>query len=104
MIDHLTPTGPALAASASVTFKTANRSLAVGDRLVLFSDGLPEATNGNGEFFCDEKIERAMREHADTAAQNLVRAIMDKVVEFEDGAPRYDDITCVGVVYRGPTA
>jgi phosphoserine phosphatase RsbU/P len=101
-IDHLTPTGPPLAASASVTFKTANRSLAAGDRLVLFSDGLPEATNRNGEFFGDEKIERALREHAEAAAQGLVRAIMDKVVEFEDGAPRYDDIACVGVIYRGP--
>lgn len=101
-IEHLRPTGPPLAASAHVMFTTANRSLAAGDRLILFTDGLPEAANRNGQFFGDDKVERVIRENADAAAHDLVQAVMDKVIEFEDGAPKYDDIACVSVIYRGP--
>lgn len=100
-IDQLKSTGPPLAASTSVTFKTADRRLVAGDRLVLFSDGLPEATNCNGEFLGDVRIERAIRENAEKGAQGLVRGIIHQAVEFEGGAPRYDDIACVSVIYHG---
>ena len=101
-IDQLKSTGPPLAASASVTFKTADRSLIAGDRLVLFSDGLPEATNCNGEFFGDAEIERAIRENSENDARGLVRGIINKVMQFEGGAPRYDDIACISMIYHGP--
>ncbi len=101
-IDRLTPTGPPLAASTHATFKTATERLSEGDRLILFSDGVPEATSPNGEFFGDERIEQVVREFAEAAAQDLVRGIVGRVTEFEGGAPRNDDIACVGVVYRGP--
>jgi serine phosphatase RsbU (regulator of sigma subunit) len=100
-IDQLKSIGPPLAASASVVFKTAGQRLVAGDRLVLFSDGLPEATNRKGEFFGDATVERTIRENSENDAQGLVRGIIDKVVEFEGGAPRYDDIACVGLIYHG---
>ena len=83
-----------------MTFKTATGRLA-GDRLILFSDGVPEATSPNGEFFGDERIEQVVRRVAEAAAQDLVRGIVGRVTKFEGGAPRNDDIACVGVVYRG---
>jgi serine phosphatase RsbU (regulator of sigma subunit) len=100
-IDQLRSTGPPLAASASVTFRTAHVRLVAGDRLVLFSDGLPEATNCNGEFFGDARTERTIRENSENNARGLVRGIINKVVEFEGGAARYDDIACVSVIYHG---
>jgi phosphoserine phosphatase RsbU/P len=101
-IDRLTPTGPPLAASSHATFKTATQRLYAGDRLILFSDGLPEATSSNGEFFGEGRLEETVRKHAGAAARDLVRGILGSVAEFESGAPRYDDIACVSVVYRGP--
>jgi len=99
-IDQLKRTGPPLAASTNSTFKIARRSLSAGDRLILFSDGLPEATNRDGEFFGDERIEQAVRKYAEATAQDLVRGIIKRVTEFEKGAPRYDDIACVSLLYR----
>jgi sigma-B regulation protein RsbU (phosphoserine phosphatase) len=100
-LDQLTPTGPPLAVSAVGVFRTARRSLAAGDRLILFSDGLPEATNRNGDFFGDERFERAIRECAEATAQDMVRGVISRVTEFESGAQRYDDIACVSLLYRG---
>lgn len=100
-LDQLTPTGPPLAARHNVAFKTGTRRLAAGDRLILFSDGLPEATNSNGLFFGDAQIERAVRDLAGAQARDMVGGIIGKVREFEGGAPQFDDIACVGLVYRG---
>lgn len=99
-IERLGPTGPPLAASANVKFRTAIRSFGAGDRLVLFSDGLPEASNRVGEFFGDDNVERIIRENATAAAQDLVRGLLHQATKFEDGAPRYDDVACVAVIYR----
>lgn len=101
MIEQLRSTGPPLAASSGATFKAATRSIGAGDRLILFSDGLPEATNRSGEFFGDEKIERAIRHFATATAEDLVHGLINQVTDFESGAPRYDDIACVSLVYRG---
>ena len=101
-IDHLTPTGPPLAASAEATFKTSTRRLLAGDRLILFSDGVPEATCPAGDFFGDQRFELTALEFAEVAAKDLVRGIVDRVTKFENGSPRNDDIACLGVVYRGP--
>jgi len=101
--DQLTPTGPPLAARHGATFKTDTRQLAAGDRLILFTDGLPEATNPGGTFFGDEQVERAVKELAGVPARELVRGIIGKVNEFESGAPQFDDIACVVLVYRGAT-
>jgi sigma-B regulation protein RsbU (phosphoserine phosphatase) len=100
-LDHLTPTGPPLAARSNASFKTGTRRLTAGDRLILFSDGLPEAANPGGQFFGDEQIERAVHDLAGTGARDLVSGIVAKVKEFENGASQYDDIACVGLVYRG---
>ena len=99
-IERLGPTGPPLAASANVQFRTASRPFGAGDRLVLFSDGLPEATNRAGAFFGDDNVEHAIREHATATAQDLVRGLLHRATQFEDGAPRYDDIACVALIYR----
>jgi Stage II sporulation protein E (SpoIIE) len=100
-IDQLSPTGPPLAASTYTKLKTANRRLSAGDRLILFSDGLPEAINPKGEFFSEERIERVVREYAEAPARDIVGGIIGSMVEFEDGATRNDDVACVSLVYRG---
>jgi len=100
-IEQLTPTGPPLAARQNTVLATAHRRLAVGDRLILYSDGLPEATNRDGHFFGDDRLESAVREFDDASAQDLVSRIIKGVIEFEAGTPQFDDIACVGLIYRG---
>jgi len=102
-LDQLTPTGPPLAARADASFTTGRRRLSAGDRLILFSDGLPEATNPAGEFFGDARVEQAVRDLGRASAFNLVTGIIAKAKEFENGAPQFDDIACLGLVYRGAT-
>ncbi len=100
-IEELAPTGPPLAARSNVSFRTDVRRLIAGERLILFSDGLPEASNPQGEFFGDERIRQATLSFASASAHELVGGVLGKVNEFMKGARPYDDIACLGLIYRG---
>jgi sigma-B regulation protein RsbU (phosphoserine phosphatase) len=69
-----------------------------GDRLVIYTDGVLEATNRAGEFFGDERFHRVVSAHAQRSAADLARAIADEMMQWI--APRQgfdDDVTIVVV-------
>ena len=79
----------------SVTYESGRRKLSPGDRLVLFTDGVTEAENGQGEFFGDERLESA------AARPNPFEAIFSEVRDFCAGVPFSDDCTVFELTYRG---
>lgn len=68
--------------------------LAPGDVLVLYSDGVTEATDAAGEEYGHERLARCLRAHADDGAEVLLGAIVDEVRSF-GVAEHADDITVV---------
>jgi len=68
-------------------------TLAPGDLLLLYSDGITEAMDRDQDQFGEERLIAALREPAGAAA--LCATIVDAVNAFADGAPRHDDMTLV---------
>lgn len=71
-----------------------------GDRLVLFTDGVSEAADANGEQFGEGRIEALVRELPDSAAEHLQRRIVEEATMFSDGELE-DDLTLVVVRVTG---
>jgi serine phosphatase RsbU (regulator of sigma subunit) len=71
------------------------RQLKPGDRLVLITDGVTEAENPAGEFFGDERLEKA------AAGENPFRDILTAVRTFCAGRPLGDDCTVFELTYKG---
>jgi len=70
-------------------------TMAPGDLLAIFSDGIPEAQNGE-EFFDFDRLSAVLREQGDVADLEAARRnVLARVEAFLDGAPRTDDITLV---------
>src|SRR5712671_6901554 len=62
-----------------------------GDRLVMFTDGLSEAVDGDGEEFGEKRLAEASRGNRQLSAEALHRCLLDRVTdfcrgEFEDDA------------------
>jgi sigma-B regulation protein RsbU (phosphoserine phosphatase) len=68
-----------------------------GDVLVLFSDGIADAENADGEMFGTERLTDVLREHpsACNSAQATVDAILAAVAAFQAGTAHFDDETLV---------
>lgn len=74
---------------------TAQRfELAVGDRLVICSDGLTEQENPSGEMVGEEHLNNSVVDR-DHDVHELGPRILDYVEEFADGHPQADDRTLV---------
>jgi sigma-B regulation protein RsbU (phosphoserine phosphatase) len=64
-----------------------------GDVVVLYTDGVTEAFDPDGEMFELERLIEVTRAHPTASARELVEAIEAEVATFTRGAPQSDDIT-----------
>ena len=68
-------------------------SFAPGDRVVFFTDGIPEAVDAAGEPFGYERLEELLERESSRPADELMRAILEAVSDHVKDAPLEDDRT-----------
>jgi len=93
----LWPTGPALGLVESAEFSTGVLQLAVGDLLLLYTDGVTEAENPAGEQFGREGLEQVAVRNRHLPARELVQALRGELEEFTHRQPLEDDATLLVV-------
>ena len=96
--DHL-----ALAVMEGNAFAEHEFLIGPGDSLFVYTDGVPEATDANGELFGTERMMQALNEKGDAAPDELLPHVKSRVDEFVSGAPQFDDITMLGIKWLGKT-
>ncbi len=74
-------------------FKDAEIRLEPGDLLLLYTDGVDEAANQQGEQFGIDRLIRLIFDHIADSPQALRDRIIDRVHEFTQGQEQQDDIT-----------
>jgi serine phosphatase RsbU (regulator of sigma subunit) len=94
----LTKTGMALGVLEDATWEQRTIQLAPGDLLVLYTDGITDAENGQGAFFGEERLLKVTRANLERTAQDVHHALMTEVHRFVGDAPQFDDITLMIVV------
>ncbi|MEZ5729051.1 MAG: SpoIIE family protein phosphatase [Burkholderiaceae bacterium] len=94
--DRLSPEGPALGMLPGASQRTRDLQLNVGDRLLVFTDGLPEALNEHGTAFGEEKLLAALASEGSPRA--VLATLNNALVAHVDGYPAHDDVTmlCLG--------
>jgi len=75
--------------------ETAEVQLTPGDMLVLYTDGVTEATNTNGEEFGESRLVDALASHSHLPLEPLLQAVVETVQRFSSGSEQQDDITLV---------
>jgi hypothetical protein len=90
------PTGSmALGMLPEATFSEQCVELADGDTLVVFSDGLTEATNDQEDFFGEERLRAQLEQLARTSAKNIGTRLVAAVDEFVGDARPHDDLSLI---------
>jgi sigma-B regulation protein RsbU (phosphoserine phosphatase) len=86
-------TGPALGLIADMSYPENTLSLAPGDRLAIYTDGIDEAFNGRAEMFGFERmntqLQASSKEKITAAGTGIFRCVDD----FAGDTPQSDDIT-----------
>jgi serine phosphatase RsbU (regulator of sigma subunit) len=63
----------------------------VGDRLILYTDGITESRNVRGEFLGVEGLIHHIKKCVQLSTKNCVKSIINKVEKYRDGNPANDD-------------
>ena len=66
-----------------------------GDKLFLYTDGIPEAMNENEEEYSDEKMFNFFQNHADSSANDFIDDLVSDVKDYAGSAMQSDDITAI---------
>ena len=72
-----------------------------GDAIFVYTDGVPEANNADGEFYGAERMEAALNRLADCDPQHLLLGLKADVDAFTGEARQFDDLTMLCLEYRG---
>jgi sigma-B regulation protein RsbU (phosphoserine phosphatase) len=68
-----------------------------GERLVLYTDGIVEAANADGELFGEVRLHEALNAEADGSPDECADAVLRAVDTFRGSAPQKDDETIVAI-------
>ena len=85
--------GPAVGVAEEAKYTTSRGSLAPGDYMVIYTDGISEAQNESGEFFNTERIIGTLKKHKFNTANSLLYSLLDDVLDFRQNAEQSDDMT-----------
>jgi len=101
-IELLEPTGPVIGLLDTPQYQDRIIRLNQGDILVIYSDGVTEAMNRDGELFSEERLISLIRDHHDLTAREMIASILTGVQEFAGGEPQSDDITIMVLKTESP--
>lgn len=71
-----------------------------GERLFLYTDGIPEAMNINEEEYSDERMEEFFLQHNSSGSREYVDKLVDDVKKFSGNAEQSDDITLLYLIRK----
>jgi serine phosphatase RsbU (regulator of sigma subunit) len=100
-VQELRRTGIPVGISQDADWEQKTAQLAPGDVLILYTDGITEAQNPQGEFFGEARLLQAAQANLELPAQDIQSALMAQVHEFTVDAHQSDDIT-LAVLVRNP--
>ena len=81
-------------------YETVEAALEPGNLLLLFTDGIPEASDPSERLFEVEGLIRSVKAAYPSRAETLVTHILDDVNRFSDHAQPSDDRTLVAILRK----
>jgi len=66
-----------------------------GDKLFLYTDGIPEAMNENEEEYSDEKMIKFFLDNSESPSIDFINTLVKNVKEYSGTALQSDDITAI---------
>ena len=93
--------GLALAAMEGMRYREYEIELHPGDRLFVYTDGIPEAIDEREAQFGVERLTAALNAVKGADLKDALPAIRRDIADFAGAAEQFDDITMLGFAYRG---
>ncbi len=88
-----------LGIKASSRYQTHALTLQAGEMLLLYTDGLTEARDANGQLYSEARLEKFLRQGLHDGAHALLQNTLAEIKSFAHDAPPHDDMTMLALEY-----
>lgn len=93
--------GFVLAGMEGMIYRQKELKLSPGDTLFLYTDGVTEANDEDGNLYGEARLRELLHGRADTAPGQLAKAVWEDIQKFQGNAQQFDDITMLVLRYMG---
>jgi sigma-B regulation protein RsbU (phosphoserine phosphatase) len=94
-VERLDVGGLPLGILPEAKYESASVTLAPGDWLIIFTDGVVEAENARQEEYGEARLLSAIGANASTAPSEMLKRLMADLDLFVGNTPQHDDVTCL---------
>lgn len=96
-VERFDATGMPLGMMSNSRYLTHRATLASGDRLILYTDGLSESIDAEGVEYGVERLSKLARDHHQFPADTFISGCLADIHRFSAGASRTDDLTILAI-------
>ena len=82
-------------------YKEYTIDLKPGNKLFIYTDGVPEATDAHEEMFGIDRMMETLNQKPDASPEDTLRNVHEAVNLFVAGAEQFDDLTMLCLEYKG---
>ena len=93
--------GLVIGAIEGIKYREYEFQLAKGDKLFVYTDGVPEATAHGNEMFGTERMLAALNSEPERPPDRILETVRTSVNEFVRDAEQFDDMTMLCIEYKG---
>lgn len=93
-----------LAGMDGIKYRKNEFTLAPGDEIYLYTDGVTEATDSENNLYGEERLLALLNSMGDLSGEEICRAVKADIDAFVGDAPQFDDITMLYLKYNGGEA
>ena len=94
--------GFVLGGMEGMRYKSYDLQISPGDKLFVYTDGVPEATDAGGELFGTDRMIAALNSCAGDSPEQILHKVKNTVDTFVGSAEQFDDLTMMCLEYKGP--
>ena len=91
-----------LAAMEDTRYEGHAFKLEPGDSIVVYTDGVTEATDTGDEMFGTDRLVDALNVEPDASPEKCIDNVKKSIDDFKGEAEQFDDITLLAIKYNGP--
>ena len=93
--------GFVLTGMEGLKYRSQKTRLRPGDRIFLYTDGVTEANDPDQELYGEDRLLEYMNKSGDKPIKDILPGLKDDIDVFAKDAEQFDDITMLGLLYKG---
>lgn len=96
----LTTNGILIGVDSQFQYEEIEQTLKNGDKIILYTDGIIEFCNSQGEFYGNDRFYNLLEQSKSYPVKEIIQRISESLTQFGKGKAPHDDISILGIEYK----